>query len=214
LPLDLILIGLVIALEPIPITGYLLVLSSEGGLRKGLGFVLGWIATIVGLVVLTLLLTGGKPPRTSSAPGQAALIVKLVIGAALLWWAWRLQKRRPRPPSKPPSWASRIDRLSFGGAMVLGFLLQPWPLVAAGVATVTQAKLSQAATWVWLVLFCLLSASTYVVIQILVMRSPESAEARLAAGSKWITDHRDVIIVYASALLGIWLVVHSAVLLA
>jgi Sap, sulfolipid-1-addressing protein len=211
--LDLILIGLVIALEPIPLTGYLLVLGSAGGLRKGLGFVVGWLATIVALVALTLAFTGGKPLRTNTSPQKAALIVKLLVGAGLIWWAWHV-RRRPKKPASRPSWFSRIDHMGFLGAMTLGFLLQPWPLVIVGVGTVTEANLSAAATWVWLAIFCLLSASTYLAAQVAVMVWPDKAEARLAAISEWIVRNRDTVVIVLSAAIGAWLFVSSAWLLA
>jgi len=41
--LDLLLIGLVITLEPIPLTAFLLILLSKGGTRKGAAFIFdGW----------------------------------------------------------------------------------------------------------------------------------------------------------------------------
>ncbi len=75
--LDLFLIGLVVTLEPIPLTGMILVLATEGGLLKGLGYVLGWLLTLVGIVALTVLVTGGKPLIPNSNPSTAALAVKL-----------------------------------------------------------------------------------------------------------------------------------------
>ena len=42
--LNLVLIGLAISLEPFPLTAFILLLSSEKGTRKGLVFVLGWLA--------------------------------------------------------------------------------------------------------------------------------------------------------------------------
>jgi hypothetical protein len=40
--LDLVLIGLAITLEPLPLTAFLLVLASERGVRKGAAFIFGW----------------------------------------------------------------------------------------------------------------------------------------------------------------------------
>ena len=37
--LNLVLIGLVISLEPIPLTAFILVLASNGGVRKGAAFI-------------------------------------------------------------------------------------------------------------------------------------------------------------------------------
>ncbi len=47
--LDLLLIGLGITLEPFPLTAFILVLSAEKGIWKGLAFLLGWQRTKAGL---------------------------------------------------------------------------------------------------------------------------------------------------------------------
>ena len=209
---DLILLALAIALEPLPLTAYLLMLSSDGGIRKGLGFLLGWVLTLVGVVVLTLVLTGGKPLKSGSAPSTASLVVRIVLGAGLLWLAWRQRSRRGRP-SSPPSWMAKIDDLGFAAAMVLAFALQPWALVGAGAATVATADLSRASTWVSLIVFCLLATGSYAAMQIYVVLSPEAARVRLDGLNNWITGHRDQVIIVASTVVGLWLISHSAYLL-
>ena len=150
--LDLLLIGLAITLEPFPVTAFILILSAEQGTRKGLAFILGWLACIVVVVAAVVLVTGGKPPAPSTAPSTAALVVKLAIGIVLIGFAVR-QRRRMGRPRKPPTWMARLDRLSPWAAAGLAAFLQPWTLVAAGAATVTQAKLSSAADYLTLMLF-------------------------------------------------------------
>ena len=87
--LDLFLIGLVVTLEPIPLTAMILLLATEGGLLKGLGYVLGWMLTLVVIVAVTVLVTGGKPLIPKSNPSTAALAVKLGIGVVLVFIAYR-----------------------------------------------------------------------------------------------------------------------------
>ena len=141
--LDLLLIGLGITLEPFPLTVFILMLSAEKGTRKGLAFILGWLACLVAVIAAVLLTTGGQPPEPSTAPSTAALAVKLALGVALI-----LYRRAPVAPEGPPPQAAgldgRLDRLSLWAAAGLAAFLQPWTLVAAGAATVTQAKLSTA----------------------------------------------------------------------
>jgi len=74
--LDLFLIGLVVTLEPIPLTAMILLLATEGGLMKGLGYVLGWMLTLVAIVALVVLVTGGKPLIPNSNPSTAELAVR------------------------------------------------------------------------------------------------------------------------------------------
>ena len=52
--IQLFLIGLVVTLEPIPLTAMILLLAAERGLLKGLGFVIGWMATLVVIVAVTV----------------------------------------------------------------------------------------------------------------------------------------------------------------
>src|SRR5262249_26020139 len=91
---DLILIGAAIALEPVPLTGYILLRSTEGGNWKGYGFILGWILTLALILALTMALTGGKPLKKESTPSTAMLIVKILLGCGLLVLAWRQSARR------------------------------------------------------------------------------------------------------------------------
>jgi hypothetical protein len=210
---DLLVIGLAIALEPLPLTAYLLMLTSEGGTRKGLGFIAGWMLTLIGVIVLTLLVTGGKPPASGSAPSTAALLAKIVIGVVLLLVAWRQRARRGRPVAKP-SWMAKIDKLGFVAAMALGFLLQPWPLVAAGAAAVTAANLSQPSSLVALVLFALLATASYIAMEVYTIASPDAARSRLDALRDQIARHRDQAVIVLSVGAGVWLIGSSAYLLA
>jgi hypothetical protein len=207
--LDLILIGLTIALEPLPLTAYLLVLSSKGGIRKGWGFLIGWVGTLVGIVVLTLALTGGKPPRPGTVPSTTALVVQIALGLGLLFVAWRQQARRGRP-KRPPSWLAKVDHMSVPAAIALGFLVQPWPLVAAGAASVMQADLSETSSVIALILFCLLATGSYLVMQVYVSVAPATAGVRLRGLNDWIGSHTDQIIIGVSAFIGAWLIARGA----
>ena len=82
--LSLVLIGLAITLEPIPLTAFILILASEGGVRKGAAFIFGWLVSLAIVIAFTVLVTGNNPPKPNTAPSLAALAAKLAIGAALL----------------------------------------------------------------------------------------------------------------------------------
>ena len=146
--LDLFLIGLVVTLEPIPLSAMILLLAAERGLLKGLGFVLGWLGTLVIIVAVVVVVTGGKPLIPKSNPSTAALVVKLMAGAILVAIAARRRARIARASSsdapkekKQPKWMTRLDQVNPLVAAGLGFFLQPWVLVAAGVTTIVEGKL-------------------------------------------------------------------------
>ena len=85
---DLVLIGLAIAIDPIPLTTLMVVLPAKRGVKKGAAFVSGWLVSLAIVVTATVLATGitrpgrtrRRPPRLwscgsrsawSSSPGQS-----------------------------------------------------------------------------------------------------------------------------------------------
>jgi len=66
--LDLILIGLAITLDPLPLTAFLVILPSKRGTVKGAAFVFGWLVSLGIVVTITVLATGNNPPKPSTAP--------------------------------------------------------------------------------------------------------------------------------------------------
>ena len=204
--LDLFLIGLVVTLEPIPLSAMILLLAAERGVMKGLGFTLGWLLTLVGIVALTVLVTGGKPLIPQSAPSTASLVIKLVIGVALVFIGYR-RRRKPASsaPKKQPRWMASIDRINPLAAAGLGFLLQPWVLVAAGVATITQANLSSGLEYFGVFAFCLWCTASYFVLEIYAVLRPQQVKAKLDAMLQWINTHTDQAIVFLSLGLGVYL---------
>jgi hypothetical protein len=208
--LDLFLIGLVVTLEPIPLTAMILLLAAERGILKGLGFTLGWLFTLVAIVAATVLLTGGKPLVPQSAPSTAALSIKLAIGVVLVFVGYRRWgKPAATEPKKQPRWMASIDRINPLAAAGLGFLLQPWVLVAAGVATITQAKLSSGLEYLAVFGFCVWCTASYLVLEIYAALRPEAVKARLNGLLEWINTHRDQAIVFLSLGLGLYLVAKS-----
>jgi threonine/homoserine/homoserine lactone efflux protein len=210
--LDLVIIGLAIALEPLTIVAFILILSSDKGIWKGLAFILGWTACLVAVIAAVVLLTGGKPPRPSTAPTTVALAIKAALGALLIWLGYR-QWRRMGRPRKKPAWMARLDRLSPWAAAGLGVFLQPWSLVAAGAATVVQAKLATVGDWLALVMFCLLATSSFLVLELFTALSPEAASVRTEQVRRWIDKHQDQAIVIGALLVGGWLLGKSLYLI-
>jgi len=213
--LDLILIGLVISLEPIPLTAFIVVLASKNGVRKGAAFIFGWLLSLAIVIALTILVTGNKPPKPSTAPSLAALAVKILIGVVLLVIAVRQYRRlgRPKPPKDPPKWQTGVDNMSLWFALALGPLTQPWGLVAAGIATITEAKLSSFEDYLAIILFCLVSTSTYLAMEVYAGFRPVQTQALLDGIRTWIDTHRDQVIIILSTVLGFYLIGKSVYLL-
>jgi hypothetical protein len=189
---ELIVLGLIITLEPLPVIAFILLLASDGGARKGLAYIVGWEVCLVAIVVATLAATGGHAPAPTSAPARGLSAATLLLGLLLLAIAARAHRRaaHPPPPKPPAKWMTRVDTMSLWAAASLGVLLQPWPLVAAGAAQIAQADLSSAASVAAIVAFCVLATASLATMEIYAVVSPEDATRRLDALHRWIDGHR------------------------
>jgi Sap, sulfolipid-1-addressing protein len=214
--LDLLVIGLAITLEPIPLTAFILILESKNGVRKGAAFIFAWLASLAVVVVITVLATGNSPPKPNTAPSIAALAVKIAIGVVLLLVALRQYRRmgRPKKPKKTPKWQTGVDNMTPLYAMGIAPLVQPWGLIAAGVATITAAKLEKWEDYVALVFFCLIASGTYIAVEIYAAARPEPTHAFLARIRSWIDTHTDQVIIIVSLVAGLYLISKSAYVLA
>jgi len=213
--LNLILIGLAVTLDPLPLTAFIVVLPSRRGVRKGAAFVFGWLLSLAVVVTVTVLATGNNPPQPSTAPSLAALAAKIAIGAVLVIIAIRhiRARGRPKPPKKPPKWQEHVDTMSPWFALGLAPALQPWGLIGAGAATVVQAKLSSWQSYLALIGFCLLASASYLFMEIYTVFRPGQSQALLARFRTWIDTHTDQVIVSGSLILGIWLIANSLYLI-
>jgi hypothetical protein len=213
--LDLVLIGLAIAIDPIPLTTFMVVLPSKRGVRKGAAFVSGWLVSLAIVVTATVLATGNNPPRPHTSPATTALAVRIAIGVVLIAAGirtWR-RMRRPKKPKKPPKWQEHVDHMSGWFALGLAPVVQPWILIGAGAATVVEAKLSNWASDLTLAAYCVLASSSYLALELYAGVRPAQSQAFLARFRTWLDTHTDQVIIAVSLLLGCWLIAKSIYLI-
>jgi len=208
---QLVLIGLVIALDPLPLTAFLVVLPSRRGVIKGAAFVFGWLVSLAIVVIITVLATGDDPPKPATKPSLATLAVKIALGVVLVVIAIRRRRRmgQPKPPKKPPKWQAHVDNMSPWFAMALAPALQPWVLIGAGAATVVEAKLSSWESYLTLFLYCVLASASYLGMEVYSAFRPGKSQALLARLRTWIDDHTDQVIVLVCLVAGLWLIAYS-----
>jgi hypothetical protein len=213
--LELMLISVTVALDPLPLTGFLVVLPSKGGTRKGAAFVFGWLVSLAVVVTVTVLATGNNPPKPATVPSLAALVVKIVLGLVLLRIAVKhiRARGRPKPPKKPPRWQAQVDSMSPWFAMALAPTLQPWVLIGAGAATVVEAKLSSWGSFIALALYCVLASSSYLAMEIYAVVRPGQSKALLTGWRAWIDSRMDQVIIVGCLIIGFWFVGDSLYLI-
>ena len=192
-----------------------MVLPSKRGVIKGAAFVFGWLVSLAIVVAVTVLATGNNPPKPNTAPSLAALAVKIAIGVFLVAVAIRQRRRmgRPKKPKKPPKWQEHVDNMSPWFAMGLAPAVQPWGLIAAGAATVVQAKLSSWESYLALFAFCVIASASYLAMELYAVFRPDQSKAFLARFRTWIDTHTDQAIILGGLILGFWLIANSIYLI-
>jgi hypothetical protein len=205
---SLVLLGLFMAVEPIPVIGFSLTLSTPRGKANGLAFIVGWVATMAVIAACIVVLNGGDGFGAGSSVPDLSYALQLVAGLVLLT-VWRLRQRLPAPEGPPPpaGWTRRIDRLSPPGAVFLGFLLQPWPLTAAGMSAILRANVGLTNSILAALLFISVSASGLAVMLAFELLAPDRAGARLGAMRLWLEMHRSAAITVVCGVAGAWLAV-------
>ena len=206
--LNLVLIGLAVALDPLPLTAFLIILPSQRGAVKGAAFVFGWLVSLAAVVTNTVAATVNNPPKPATVPSLAALAIKIALGVVLVMIALRhiRARNKPKPPRKPPKWQEHVDNMSPWFAMLLAPTLQPWVLIGAGAATVVEAKLSSWESFLALFLYCVLASSSYLAMEIYAVTRPTESQALMSRFRAWINDHTDQVIIVGSLLIGLWLI--------
>jgi hypothetical protein len=120
---------------------------------------------------------------------------------------------QPKKPKKQPKWQASVDNMSPWYAMALAPLAQPWGLIAAGAATVVEAKVSSWEDYIALVYFCLLAAASYLVMELYAAIRPDQTQDVLARFRPWIDDHTNLLIFWISLIVGCWLIGKSIYLI-
>ncbi len=209
--ITLIIIAVAIALDPLPLVPFILLLTSKRGVQKGAAFLVGWLVSLSAIVVLTIVATGNTPPEHGSAPAWAALMAKLLIGVLLLIIGlrkWRTMSR-PKRPKAPPKWQQGIDDMSLWFAAALAPITQPWGLIAAGVTTVLEVQVGSVSSVLALVMFVLVASSSYIALQVGAAVRPERAQRVATAMRAWIESHTDRAIAVGGTAIGAFLVASS-----
>ena len=114
--ITLIIIAVAIALDPLPLVPFILLLTSKRGVQKGAAFLVGWLVSLSAIVVLTIVATGNTPPEHGSAPASVASRAKLLFGVVPLITGRRNQRTTHgrRAPRRNPSGSRRSETCRAG----------------------------------------------------------------------------------------------------
>ncbi len=200
-----------VALSPFPIVAVILMLLSEQGRAKGLGFMVGWVVgltAMVGVVLVLAELLGIE--KDGSAPSTMALLVKLALGVGLVYLAVKKWWTRPKgdEPEPMPGWMASIEGASPGKAVMYGAMLSglnPKNLlfnIVAGTAIASAGASLSGEIVAWSV-YILLASLSVIGPVVWYMVSPVSASARLEEPRRWLIRHSGVMVAVILLFVGV-----------
>lgn len=216
--ISLLLLAFTAIASPFSLIAFSLVLATDRGPRNGIAFIAGWVTTVTLIGVVESLIDLNVEATESNTAGRWVLVVKLVLGIALLV-IWARRRLRPKEVAveadlgekAKPGWQRRLNTMGYPGAFVTGGAVQTWPVMLAAGAYILRLNLPAAQGLAWMFAFALLTTAGLVVLEVLAWRSPGSAVERLERLQNYIRDHRDSVINWAALVGGLWLVSQSAI---
>ncbi len=211
--LHLIVLGLATAIEPVQVLTFIAVLSSTHGVRSGWAFLAGWVASLLGVAVLTWFASARIAKYASDVAEQrgvrqGTLVVELLVGVCLIVYALYRIRRHPGP-SHPSRLGAPGTKLTITHAAVVGLLIPPWPLVIAGAVDVLRADVGTVESVVAMAVFVVSATSSIAAMQVWAIRSPKSSMDHLARLRAWVEPHSEHLVTIIAVLIGVWLLVHG-----
>ena len=207
---DLLPLAIGVAISPIPIIAVILMLLSRQAAKTSTGFLLGWVVGIVVVTVVVLAVVGQAGDTSGGKPSTVSSVIKIVLGALLLFMALRQWRGRPKEgeAGTMPKWMSAIDSFTFVKALGLGVLLSgvnPKNLLmclGAG-TTIGAAHLSGSDNVIAVVVFTVIAASTVAVPVIGYLCARQKLEAPLNGLRAWLTQNNATVMAVLLLVIGV-----------
>lgn len=208
-------LALVAATSPFSLIAFSVVLATDRGTRNGGPFILGWITTVMLIGLIVFAVGGAAEISEGGTSGDAAYGFEIGLGVVLLTLWVRHRLRGPvewNEADKPvPRWQQKIETMGAGGAFVLGGAIQTWPAMIAGGTEIAHLPISTAEGLLWMFGFACATTTGIVTLQVLALRSPGSAAARLERIRNYIARHKDSVLNWVLLGGGIWLTARGVI---
>ena len=197
-----------IALNPPAVVAVILMLSSAHPSRNALSFVAGWMTglLVVGAVVLAL----GDAAAALGGPSAIGLVVKLALGVALVWLAFRQWRSHKQASGEKemPGWMRSLDGFtgvkSFAtAALFAGLNPKSLALNIAGVLVIVEAGLPVATQVIALVLFVVMASVTVAAPVVYHFVAPERSARALERAKDWLIANNAAVTSAVLLVLGI-----------
>jgi len=184
-------LAIAIAISPISIIALVLILISQRARSNGPAYFLGWILGLAVAVTVTLVLVSLLDLTPPGTPTTLASLLKLLLGALLLYLGVRQWRHLPKPGQEPslPRWMASIDSFTpiraFGLAVLLSSVSN-FAIIIAAALTISRANLDLSQKIVTSVIFIVISSLLVAFIVIYYYLAHKSAARTLDTWKAWL----------------------------
>ncbi len=204
----------VVLVNPMPVMAVIVMLFSPRASATAPAFVLGWVLGMVGVFgVLLFVIAPENIVGDSRDPSTLALVVKIVIGLALLRLAWRNWRGHSSPDKAQelPGWIASLESASPWTALGLGAFfsgLNPKNLafILAAAVAIAQAELTAGEKFIPVAIYILLASCGVAAPVIWHAVDREGASATLAVWRSWLSANYALVMAIVLFLFGVVLV--------
>jgi threonine/homoserine/homoserine lactone efflux protein len=210
---DILPLALGITISPIPIIAAILMLLSPKAKGTSVGFLLGWVLGIVVALVVFILLASVITPADPDQPQPVAGVIKLLLGALMLFLAVKQWRGRPHGDAEPalPAWMAAIDQMTAAKGFGLGFLLSAVNpknlLMGAGAGVIIgSAGLASSSVVMAVIVFTAIAAASVAVPVIGYLVASAAMAAPLESLRKWLVHNNATVMAVLLLVIGVTIV--------
>jgi len=202
-----------LALSPLPIVAVVALLGAERGRANAVAYLAGQLGGTVVLGAILLGLAGSAGAAEETRPADWVSVVKLLLGALLLFLAAKQLRERPSAERAPSAsrWLRALDGATPVEAAGLGAALgtinpKNLVLVVAGMAAIAETGISSGQQAIAVILFACIGATGVAVPLVVSIAVPERSSVLLSRLQAWLGRHGGVIVAVVLILVGAKLV--------
>lgn len=199
-----------IAISIAPIIGLIAILTGPRARTSGPGFALGWLAGVIGTLLLVVVLGGAVEANDPEVADKGVDLVALAFGLLFLYLAYRSLRNRPVPGelAAEPKWLALIDKLdpvkAFGiAAAVVVVNAKNLPLLLSTGADIARAQLAaREAFFAVIVLGIVASLGALIPVSVYLLGG-KAADSLLDAWRAWLVQNNAVVMTVLFGILGV-----------
>jgi Sap, sulfolipid-1-addressing protein len=211
------LLGLAVAFSsPVSVVAVIALLGMPKGRRRGVTFIIGWIAAIAVITGVLLAFPTNNFATSRSTPSRAVSTLELLLGIGLVVGAGVIHRRPPplatgdREYKDPtPAWLVRLIGRHWSVAALAGSLMLTYSVTIIAASEVLKAHVNTVDRTVAMAVFALTSIVTVAAPVTYAMFRPHHTERTLYVWKRWLTVNSRNIGVVALAVIGLLVIVKA-----